>query len=59
MMSQLSKYGWLVSGGSISRAKLFYDMSRRIPGLVSRYDFVVFDEIQTIEFPDPDEMAAL
>ena len=57
MMSQLSKYGWLISGGSISRAKLFYDMSRRVPGLVSHYDFVVFDEIQTIEFPDPDEMA--
>lgn len=54
--SQLSKYGWLISGGSISRAKLFYDLSRRRQGLVSRYDFVVLDEIQTISFPDKDEM---
>jgi len=54
--SQLSKYGWLISGGSISRAKLFYDLNRRRFGLVSRYDFIAFDEIQTISFPDPDEM---
>lgn len=56
MMSQLSKYGWLVSGGSISRARLFYDVSRKTPGLVSRYDYVAFDEVQTISFPDIDEI---
>ncbi|OIQ08632.1 hypothetical protein MOOR_17800 [Moorella thermoacetica] len=56
MMSQLSKYGWLVSGGSISRARLFYDVSRKTPGLVSRYDYVAFDEVQTISFPDVDEI---
>jgi len=27
-----SKYGWLVSGGTVSRAKLFYDVSSRISG---------------------------
>lgn len=54
--SQLSKYGWLISGGSVTRAKLFYDLNRRKPGLVSRYDFVVLDEIQTISFPDKDEI---
>lgn len=54
--SQLSKYGWLVSGGSISRAKLFYDQYLRKQGLVSRYDFVALDEIHTISFPDEDEM---
>ncbi|AIG97396.1 hypothetical protein AFULGI_00005950 [Archaeoglobus fulgidus DSM 8774] len=54
--SQLSKYGWLISGGSISRAKLFYDLNKRKQGLVSRYDFVALDEIQTISFPDKDEM---
>jgi ATP-dependent Lon protease len=56
LMSQISKYGWLVSGGSISRARLFYDISRKAPGLVSRYDSVVFDEVQTISFPDVDEI---
>lgn len=57
VMSQISKYGWLVSGGSISRAKLFYDINKRSPGLVSRYDFVVLDEVQTISFPDVNEIA--
>lgn len=54
--SQLSKYGWLISGGSISRAKLFYDLNRKKPGIVSRYDYVALDEIQTIKFPNPDEL---
>lgn len=54
--SQLSKYGWLVSGGSISRAKLFYDLNKRKPGLVSGYDFVALDEVDTISFPDEEEI---
>jgi len=56
LFSQLSKYGWLVSGGSISRARLFYDLSRRSTGLVSRYDYVALDEIQSISFPDEEEV---
>ena len=56
VFAQISKYGWLVSGGSISRAKMFYDISKRTPGLVSRYDYVAFDEIQSIKFTDSMEM---
>lgn len=56
VFAQISKYGWLVSGGSISRAKMFYDISKRTPGLVSRYDYVAFDEIQSIKFTDAMEM---
>ena len=56
LFSQLSKYGWLVSGGSISRAKMFYDISRSSLGLVAHYDYVAFDEIQSIKFPDKMEM---
>jgi len=56
LMSQISKHGWLVSGGSISRARLFYDIARKTPGLLSRYDYVAFDEVQTIIFPDVDEV---
>jgi len=56
LMSQISKHGWLVSGGSISRARLFYDISKKARGLVSRYDYVAFDEVQTISFPDADEV---
>jgi len=56
LFSQLSKRGWLVSGGSISRAKMFYDISKRIHGLVSHYDYIALDEIQSITFPDKNEM---
>lgn len=56
VFAQLSKYGWLVSGGSISRAKMFYDIGKKTPGLVSRYDYVAFDEIQSIRFTDAMEM---
>jgi ATP-dependent Lon protease len=56
VFSQISKYGWLVSGGNISRARMFYDISRRAPGLVSRSDYVALDEIQSIAFTDEEEM---
>ncbi|ACA59321.1 ATP-dependent protease La [Candidatus Desulforudis audaxviator MP104C] len=56
LFSQISKYGWLVSGGSVSRARLFYDLNRRETGLVSRYDYVALDEIQSISFPDEEEI---
>lgn len=56
LFSRLSQYGWLVSGGSISRAKMFYDISKRTNGLVSKYDFVALDEISSIKFTDRMEM---
>jgi len=56
VFAQISKYGWLVSGGSISRAKMFFDISKKTPGLVSRYDYVALDEIQSIKFTDAMEM---
>lgn len=56
LFSQISQYGWLVSGGSISRAKMFYDISKRTNGLVSNYDYVALDEIQSIKFTDLMEM---
>lgn len=59
LFSQISKYGWLVSGGSISRAKMFYDQQKRTEGLVSHYDYVAFDEIQSISFPDKNEMQGI
>ncbi|KJU85631.1 ATP-dependent Lon-type protease [Candidatus Magnetobacterium bavaricum] len=56
LFSQISKYGWLVSGGSISRAKMFYDMAKKANGLASHYDYVALDEVQSITFPDKSEM---
>ena len=40
VFGNLSKYGWLISGGKVSRAKLFYDKTRQQPGIMKNYDFV-------------------
>lgn len=58
LFGRISKYGWLSSGGVMSRAKMFYDISKRTPGLVSGNDFIALDEVQTISFTDVDEMRA-
>lgn len=56
LFGQISRFGWLSNGGTMSRAKMFYDMSKRAPGLVSCNDYVAIDEIQATEFPNPLEM---
>lgn len=56
VFGNLSKHGWLVSGGRVSRARLFYDRARKQPGIIYNYDFITFDEIQTITFQEPSEM---
>lgn len=56
LYSNISKYGWLNSGGVMTRAKMFYDMNRKEEGLVSSYDYIALDEISTIKFPDANEM---
>ena len=54
--NNLSKYGWVISGGVVSRAKLLYDVARSTPGIITRYDFVALDEIETIKFTDANEL---
>jgi ATP-dependent Lon protease len=56
IFGNVSRHGWLASGGIMSRAKLFFDMSKRTVGLVAGNDFVTLDEIQTISFTDAPEM---
>jgi len=58
VFGNLSKYGWLVSGGKVSRAKLFWDKQRQQNGIIKNHDFTVFDEIQTIVFQEPAEIQA-
>lgn len=50
VFANISKYGRLISGGSITRAKMFFDMNKKTTGLVSHYDYIAFDEIQSITF---------
>ena len=56
VFGNLSKYGWLVSGGKVTRAKLFYDKQKQQNGIIKNHDFTAFDEIQTITFSDNSEM---
>ena len=59
VFGNLSKYGWLVSGGKVTRAKLFYDKAKQQNGIIKNHDFTAFDEIQTIIFQEPAEIQAI
>lgn len=54
--SRLSRYAWLISGGIVTRAQLFYNMSTRSSGVITRYDSVILDEVQTIKLGDENEI---
>lgn len=44
----------LISGGQTTVANLFYNMGRRIVGLVGMWDVVAFDEVAGMSFKDKD-----
>jgi len=56
VFNNLSKHGWMISGGKVTRAKLFYDIGRQLPGLICNYDFISMDEIKTIIFENQSEL---
>ena len=56
IFSQLSKHAWLISGGIVTRAQLFYDMNRQRSGIITQFDAVVLDEIQTIKLSNEGEI---
>ena len=58
VFGRISRFGWLSSGGIMSRAKMFYDMQKHQEGIIAYNDFVTLDEVQTISFKDTDEMRA-
>jgi ATP-dependent Lon protease len=51
---EISPNSILVSGGQTTVANLFYNMSRRMVGLVGVWDAVTFDEVAGIRFKDKD-----
>lgn len=53
---KISKRGWLQAAGTISRASLFYNNNTKTSGLLTNFDFVAFDEIQTMTFTNPTEV---
>ncbi|GHS97035.1 hypothetical protein AGMMS50276_16400 [Synergistales bacterium] len=56
LFGRVSRFGALPTDSKISRATLFYNKTKHTEGLVANSDFVVLDEIQTIQFGDVDEM---
>lgn len=57
--SQTSSHGWLTSGSGTTRAKMFYDITRKKVGYFATNDFVALDEVQSIKFKDPLETAGI
>ncbi|MEG1646905.1 MAG: BREX system Lon protease-like protein BrxL, partial [Clostridia bacterium] len=57
--SKISKKAWSVTGGSMTRAKMFYDLSKKSFGLAAYYDVIAFDEIASMTFTDKDMQGAL
>ena len=58
VFGNLSKYGWIISGGKVTRAKLLYDKQKEQLGILCNHDYIAFDEIQTIAFQEPAEIQA-
>ena len=56
VFSRLSRHAWLISGGVVTRAQMFYNMQSRTAGVITRYDAVVLDEVQTIRFAEEGEL---
>ena len=56
VFEKISKRGWLITGGTVSRASLIYDNAKKTGGLLTRFDFVGFDEVQSITFEQPGQI---
>jgi len=61
IFGKVGKYGWLLSGGSVSRTMLFLDRrsGARAKGLVTFNDFIAVDEIKSISFTNDKEMGGI
>lgn len=56
--SNLSRYVWLNSGGALTQAQLFKNLTTKEIGLIGRYDLLVLDEGQSINFKGADDIHA-
>jgi ATP-dependent Lon protease len=56
--SNLSRYTWLNSGGALTTAQLFKNLNTKEIGLMGRYDLLVLDEGQSINFKGTDDIHA-
>jgi ATP-dependent Lon protease len=52
----ISFYTRIISGGQVTPAQLFYNISRRTVGEIGIKDCIVFDEVSKINFPSSEDM---
>jgi ATP-dependent Lon protease len=54
----LSRYGRVIGGGKVTPAALFHNLVTHQPGLITRYDTIVLDEVQSIRGDTGGELIA-
>lgn len=54
----LSRYARVIAGGKVSPAVLFHNLATQTPGLITRYDAIVLDEVQSIQGDSAGELIA-
>lgn len=54
----LSRYARVIGGGKITPAVLFHNLASHTPGLITRYDVIVLDEVQSIRGDSAGELVA-
>ncbi len=59
VFGHVSKFGTLVDGGKVTRAKMFYDMAKKVPGFIVGNDYVAIDEVKLVQFGDVNEMRSI
>lgn len=54
----LSRYARVLAGGKITPAALFHNLATHSPGLITRYDAIVLDEVQSVRGDSAGELMA-
>ena len=59
VFGNISMFGLLVDGGTVSRPKMFYDKARRSYGFIVGHDYVAIDEVKKVQFTDVSQMQSI
>ena len=59
VFDHLSRYARVIGGGKVTPAVLFHNNQSHEPGLVTRYDIVVLDEVQSVRGDSAGELSAM
>lgn len=59
VFDHLSRYARVIGGGKVTPAALFHNNQSHEPGLITRYDIVVLDEVQSVRGDSAGELSAM